>query len=218
MKEKTLKVSGIKKTYRTQTGSKVVLRKIDLEIRRGQKIAILGRNGSGKSTLIRIIGGIEEPDAGIIIKEMSVSWPIGYNGGTQGSLSGLDNITFLSRVYGADHKMVLDFVADFSELGMALRDPLKTYSAGMRSRFNFALSMAFNFDCFLVDEGLAAGDFKFAEKCERAIKNKADSSLIMVSHSQQAIKDFCDTACVLENGRLVEFSNINDAINYYENT
>ena len=216
IENKTLKVIGVNKSYPTQSGPKTILKQINLKLEKGQKIAILGKNGSGKSTLIRLIGGLEEPDSGQIIKSMTVSWPLGYNGGTQGSLSGLDNIAFLSRIYGENKNRILKFVSDFSGLGEALNEPVKTFSAGMRGKLDFSLSLAFEFDCFLIDEGLGAGDISFIEKCRDAIKKKKDCSLIMVSHSEGIIKDFCDYGYVLEDNHLLHLPSLSEALDYYK--
>ena len=211
-----IKIRGLRKSYKTNKGYREILKGIDLTVHPGDRIAILGRNGAGKSTLIRLIGGIEFPDAGSINSTMTISWPLGYNGGMQGSLTGLDNILFLSRIYGINSNMVIKYVQDFTELGSYLKEPVKTYSAGMRGRLNFALSMAFKFDCLLIDEGLSAGDSRFNERSKQALEENKDQAILMVSHSEASIRDFCDKACVLENGILLDFSSKEDAQKYYE--
>jgi capsular polysaccharide transport system ATP-binding protein len=209
-------LNNISKAYQTKSGLKKVLININLTIIKGERVAILGRNGAGKSTLMRIIGGIEYADHGIIKSSMSISWPLGYDGGMQGSLTGYDNIKFLCRVYDADFNNTARYVEDFTELGSFLSEPIKTYSAGMKGRLNFALSMAFQFDCLLIDEGLSAGDVRFAKKCQNALEEKKQNcSILMVSHSEQSIRDFCDKAFILENGSLVEFSSVDEAFNHY---
>ena len=105
------------KRYQTRHGEITVLDRIGLTVRRGEKVGIFGRNGAGKSTLIRLISGAEHPTSGSIKRLMSVSWPLAFAGGFQGSLTGLDNLRFICRVYGVSVKDKFDFVEDFSELG-----------------------------------------------------------------------------------------------------
>ena len=211
-----LKVQNVSKSYPLQGQVLNVLQGINFELLPGDKVAVLGRNGAGKSTFIRLIGGLEHPDAGQIHSSMSISWPLGYDGGVQGSLTGLDNIYFLCRIYGADPLSIKDFVADFTELGHFLWEPVKTYSSGMRGRLGFALSMAFNFDCLLIDEGLSAGDSRFTQRCHDALQAKQDQAILMVSHSQASIKEFCDKAYVLQGGQLHSFESISSAYAFYE--
>ena len=133
---------NIRKSYRIGRATKAVLKGIDLDIAPSDRIGLLGRNGAGKSTLIRLIGGVELPNAGTIGRTMTCSWPLGFNGGFQGSLTGYDNARFIARIYDREYEQVRDFVEDFTELGRQLRMPVKTYSAGMRARLAFALSLA----------------------------------------------------------------------------
>ena len=211
-----LQVQSVSKSYQLRGEVLPVLKDINFSLKLGDKVAILGRNGAGKSTFIRLIGGMEKPDAGHIHSSMSISWPLGYDGGVQGSLTGLDNIYFLCRIYGADPLAVKDYVADFTELGKFLWQPVKTYSSGMRGRLGFALSMAFNFDCLLIDEGLSAGDSRFTQRCHDALSAKTDKSILMVSHSQASIEEFCDTAYVLQGGQLHPFESMAQAYAYYQ--
>ena len=125
---------NLRKNY----AQKQVLKGIDLEIAPGDRIGLLGRNGAGKSTLIKLIGGVELPTSGSVRRNMSCSWPLGFNGGFQGSLTGYDNARFIARIYGQDYDTMRQFVEDFTELGRQLRMPVKTYSSGMRARLAFA--------------------------------------------------------------------------------
>jgi len=210
-----LQVRDLKKSYTIHGGTLKVLNGVNLEITHGEKVAILGRNGAGKSTLIRIIGDLEIPDSGKVFRGMSISWPLGYSGGMQGSLTGYDNIAFLCRIYNVDQSEVREYVSSFTELGHFLKEPVKTYSAGMRGRLNFALSMAFNFDCLLIDEGLTAGDSRFADRCHQALEAKKDCAILMVAHAQESIRQFCQKAYVLEGGTLLSFDSMDDAYRHY---
>lgn len=212
-----IKLDGICKDYHTRQGVRRVLDKIDLHVKQGEKIGILGRNGAGKSTLIRMISGAELPTAGRIRRGMQVSWPLAFGGAFQGSLTGMDNLRFICRVYGADIKVAEPFVQEFSELGYYLREPVKTYSAGMRARLAFAISMAIEFDCFLIDEIIAVGDSRFHAKCHHELfERRKDRALIIVSHDAGYIREHCDRASVLIEGKLHSFDSVEDAYAFYQ--
>ncbi|WP_175985277.1 ABC transporter ATP-binding protein [Burkholderia sp. BCC0506] len=212
-----IELEGICKDYHTRQGVRRVLNKIDLHVKHGEKIGILGRNGAGKSTLIRMISGAELPTAGRIRRGMQVSWPLAFGGAFQGSLTGMDNLRFICRVYGADTKVAEPFVQEFSELGYYLREPVKTYSAGMRARLAFAISMAIEFDCFLIDEIIAVGDSRFHAKCHYELfDRRKDRALIIVSHDAGYIREHCDRASVLIEGKLHSFDSVEDAYTFYQ--
>lgn len=206
----------VTKAYDTRSGRRTVLNGIDLQVAKGEKIGILGRNGAGKSTLIRLISGAELPTRGYIHRGISVSWPLAFGGAFQGSLTGMDNVRFICRVYGADIENARAFVEDFSELGAYLREPVRKYSSGMRARLAFAISMAVEFDCFLIDEVIAVGDARFHEKCRYELFEKRhDRAMIIVSHHAENIRAHCDRACVLDGGVLRHFPDIDAAFEYY---
>jgi len=211
-----LDLRQVSKYYQTRTGSRQVLNNINLRVSKSERVGILGRNGAGKSTLIRLIGGSELPTSGTIERSMSVSWPLAFSGGFQGSLTGLDNLRFVCRIYSVSYSDVVPFVEDFTELGRYLREPVKTYSNGMRARLAFALSMAVDFDCFLIDEVLAVGDANFQEKCRQELfVNRKNRAMLMVAHDASMIREHCSRACVLENGVLRNFDDVNTAYDYY---
>ena len=153
-----IRLENISKAYRTRTGRHWVFKDVGFTIRRGEKIGILGRNGAGKSTLVRLIGGIEQPTSGRIVGDMSISWPLAFSGAFQHSLTGLDNLKFICRIYDKDPEEAAVAVEEFAELGRYMKEPIKTYSAGMRARLGFGISLAVDFDCFLIDEIVAVGD------------------------------------------------------------
>jgi capsular polysaccharide transport system ATP-binding protein len=210
-------VANLCKTYDTRKGPKRVLQNVCLSVKPGQHLGILGRNGSGKSTLVRCIGGVEPATSGRVERSMKVSWPLGYAGAFQPHLTGLDNLRFICRLYAVDYQSVLPFVKDFSDLGADLREPVVHYSTGMRARLAFALSMAVEFDCFLIDEVLAAGDSRFHERCRAELfEKRKDRAMIIVSHDPNAVTFHCDSAAVLRGGRLTSFEKVEDAYAYYE--
>ena len=211
-----IRLAGVNKTYPTGSGPVRVLRDVDLTVTAGERVGILGRNGAGKSTLIRLISGAELPSSGLIERDMSVSWPLAFGGAFQGSLTGLDNLRFICRVYGVDPEDKVDFVQDFSELGIYLNEPVKSYSTGMRARLAFAISMVIEFDCFLIDEIVAVGDARFHERCLiELFEKRKDRAKIIVSHNPKYIKKHCTRAAVLMNGKLHHHDDIDQALALY---
>ncbi|HFM4305024.1 TPA: ABC transporter ATP-binding protein, partial [Escherichia coli] len=195
-----IKIENLTKSYRTPHGRHYVFKDLNVEFPEGKSVALLGRNGAGKSTLLRIIGGIDKPDYGAVITNRSISWPVGLSGGFQGSLTGRENVKFVARLYAkqGDLKNKVAFVEEFSELGMYFDMPIKSYSSGMKSRLGFGLSMAFEFDYYLVDEITSVGDARFREKCAEIFKSRhSESNFLMVSHNLNSIREFCDVAIFL---------------------
>ncbi|MEH8031339.1 ABC transporter ATP-binding protein [Gallibacterium anatis] len=213
-----ISVEHVYKKYQTRTGAVTVLNDINFSLKKGEKIGILGRNGAGKSTLIRLISGVEAPTSGIIRREMSISWPLAFSGAFQGSLTGMDNLRFICRIYNADIEYVKAFTESFSELGRYLYEPVKNYSSGMKARLAFALSLSVEFDCYLIDEVIAVGDSRFSDKCRYELfEKRQDRSIILVSHSPNAIRQYCDNAMVLDQGKMLQFPSIDEAYQYYNN-
>ncbi len=211
-----IRCTNIVKEYHVGKGPRRILNGINLTLRPGEKLGVLGRNGAGKSTLIKIIGGVELATAGRIDRTMSVSWPLAFNGGFQGSLTGLDNLKFVSRIYDIDYRKMRDFVDEFAELGSQLAHPVKTYSSGMRARLGFALSLAIEFDCYLIDEVILVGDQRFHKRCQQELfEKRADRGLIMVSHDMQIIRDTCHRTAVIHDGRITEYDTVEEGIAFY---
>jgi capsular polysaccharide transport system ATP-binding protein len=207
---------NLTKSYRSGHVRHQVLKGINLTVQRGEKVALLGRNGAGKSTLIKQLGGVELPDRGRIIRKMTNSWPIGFSGGFQGSLTGYDNARFIARIYGSRLDAIKAFVEDFSELGSALRRPVHTYSSGMRARLAFALSLAIEFDCYLIDEVILVGDANFHRKCHTELFDKRrDRAMVIASHDMQIVNEVCDRAVILRDGVAHEFASVEEAIAVY---
>jgi capsular polysaccharide transport system ATP-binding protein len=210
-------MENVGKVYPTTHGTNTVLEDINLHIDRGDKVGILGRNGAGKSTLIRILSGAEQPTSGRITRSMSLSWPLAFAGGFQSSLTGLDNLRFICRIYGIDYRDKIDYVEEFSELGRFLKEPIRSYSSGMRARLAFALSMVIEFDCFLIDEVVAVGDQRFHDKCNvELFEKRADRALILVSHDAHFVRAHCNKIGLLSSGRLTLFDDLDEAFGAYE--
>lgn len=207
---------NLHKSYRLGHGRREVLKGVNLTVSSGEKVGIIGRNGAGKTTLIKQIGGVELPESGKVIRRMSTSWPLGFNGAFQGSLTGYDNARFIARIYGYNYSDIQSFVEEFSELGGALRMPVKTYSSGMRARLAFALSLAIEFDCYLIDEVMLVGDADFQRKCRfELFEKRGDRAMVIVSHDMSTIREICGRVILLRDGLALEHETIEDTIEEY---
>jgi capsular polysaccharide transport system ATP-binding protein len=207
----------VSKQYSTWAGDRIILFPTSLTIPTDRGVAVLGRNGAGKSTLLRMIAGVEMPDHGRIVRTVSVSWPLGYSGGVSPDMTGRQNVRFIARLCHADESEVLDYVEDFAELGPYLDEPVATYSSGMRGRLSFGISLAIDFDCYLIDEATSTGDQWFQEKCAQAFaaRRRKSAGLLMVSHNPRSIQQYCDVGMVLYRGHLVPFADLDEAVHFY---
>ena len=212
-------VDRLAKWYPTRFGKKWVLRDLSLTIPYGCNVAILGRNGAGKSTLLRLVGGIERPSAGSVRIDGTMSWPLGLTGGHQGSMTGRDNVQFVARIHGCgpvERARIVDFVCEFSELGRDFELPVKSYSSGMRSRLAFAISIAFRFDWYLIDELRSVGDPAFKRKSAQAIAElKGRSSFIMVTHETRGLAREVDLVVVIHDGIATVYPDVQRGIAAY---
>ncbi len=214
-----IEVRNLYKRYHGPFGGDWVLKDLNFTIPDNVSVGIVGRNGAGKSTLLRIIGGMDAPDKGEVIKDCRISWPIGLGGGFQGSMTGRQNVKFVARIQGGADRLpaIIKSVQDFAEIGQAFDQPVKTYSSGMRARLAFGLSLAFNFDVYLSDEATAVGDAAFKAKATKAFKDRVGkASIIMVSHQTGMLKSLCQAGVWINNGAAIWFDDINDAIQSYE--
>ncbi len=211
-----IELRNVWKSYEHEKREHHVLRGLDFTILRGDAVGILGRNGAGKSTLIRVLAGVDPPTRGEVRRRMSVSFPLGFGSAVHGSLTGADNARFLARLYGRPPGWVESFVEEFSELGEYYRIPVETYSSGMAARLSFALSMAIDFDCYLIDEVIAVGDQRFATRCLAALEERRKrSALLLVSHQGETLRAFCNTAAILHKGKLTFHEDMDEALAIY---
>jgi ABC-type polysaccharide/polyol phosphate transport system ATPase subunit len=201
-----IRVRDLKKVYKTRFGENLVFEGISFDLAMGERLGILGRNGAGKSTLVRLISGAERPTEGTIESDISISWPLAFSGAFQHQLTGIDNVRFISRIYDQDAERNIAFVEEFAELGPYLREPVITYSSGMRARLAFAISMIIEFDCFLIDEISAVGDARFHDRCNfELFEKRGDRAMIIISHDAAYVRDHCNRWGVLHDGRLVQY-------------
>ena len=190
---------------------------IDAVFPRGQATALLGVNGAGKSSLLAMIAGTLRPDAGRVVRQGTVSWPVGFAGAFHPDLTGVQNTRFVARVYGVDSRELLQFVRDVSGLGRAMRQPVRRYSNGMRARLGFALSMGIPFDMYLVDEVTAVGDAAFRRETADLLKARlGQAGAIVVSHAPAQLREICTAGAVLENGHLRMYDDLDAAIAAYQ--
>lgn len=217
-----IRFENVSKFYPTKQGRSYVFQNINLELPTDKSIGVLGPNGAGKSTLIRMMGGADVPSRGQIVTDRNISWPLGLQGGLQGVMSGRENVRFVARIHGYKKThMIEQQVAEFAEIGRYFDEPVKTYSNGMKARVAFGLSMAFDFDfdVLLIDELNAVGDANFRQKSEALMKSKMDKTkVIMVNHSVQTLKKFCEAGLVVKDKTLHYFENLDDAIEDYKKT
>ena len=212
-------VDDVHKRYQTDHGpGKWVLQGVSFTIPPKLSVGLIGVNGAGKSTLLRLVGGVDQPNKGRIERHCRVSWPMGFGGGLQGSLTGRQNAKFVCRIHGHDADIPdrIAYIQDFAAIGDAFDEPVKTYSSGMKSRLQFALSLAFDFDVYISDEVTATGDAAFKKKAADAFKNLADhASLIMVSHGEGTLRQFCTAGIWIHEGKAHWFDQIGDALKAY---
>lgn len=215
-----IELKNVSKYFKTTMGRKYILKDVSLIIPSNQNIGILGRNGTGKSTVMRMLGQIEFPNQGTISSKKSFSWPLGIGGGFVAKMTGRANVKFVCRLYGKSSKKtqeIINFVQDFSELKDYFFMPIGTYSAGMKSRLNFGLSLAFDFDYLLIDETLSVGDAQFKKKSKEALLKKIETcNVLLVSHDMKTLQGICDAGIVVNGGQMYYYESIDDAIIEYE--
>jgi capsular polysaccharide transport system ATP-binding protein len=206
-------LENLTKVFTLDGKSKVVADNLNVTFPTGRSVALLGRNGAGKSTLLQMIAGTMGPTAGRIVSTGSISWPVGFAGSFHADLTGVQNTRFVGRIYGIDTDELVDFVEDFAGLGVHFRLPFRTYSSGMKARLAFGVSMGVGFDTYLVDEITAVGDAAFREKSNAVfLARMKQSGAVVVSHSMQQVRELCDAAAVLENGKLTYFDDVEEGI------
>jgi len=212
-----IELEGVTKSYPTQRGRHYVLRDVDLKLPGDVHIGVIGSNGAGKSTLLRLLGGIDFPERGRITGDANVSWPLGLQGGFQGAMTGRENVRFVCRIYDEDIDGVMAFVEGFTELGRFLEAPVGTYSSGMKARLGFALSLAVDFDVYLIDELTSVGDADFKRKCQAALDERRErATTIVVSHSPKTIKQLCQRVALLRGADLEWYDDVDAALAAYD--
>ncbi|MEO1331148.1 MAG: ABC transporter ATP-binding protein [Pseudomonadota bacterium] len=207
-----IEIEKLTKYYRLFPGRRLVIDEADLFVPEPINLGILGRNGAGKSTLLRIIAGSAPYDSGRVVRHGRFSWPLGLKG-MGGAMTGAENCDFVADIYGVDRKKMRSFVLEYSELGDFFFQPTRTYSSGMKARLSFGICMGVDFDVYLIDEGTATGDKRFQRRAREVFGTKLKhAKVIVVSHSDGALRKYCDHACVLEGGKVSEVMPLEDAL------
>ncbi|MDJ0823600.1 MAG: ABC transporter ATP-binding protein [Paracoccaceae bacterium] len=211
-----IRLDHLTKTFVLNGRRKTVARDICVDFPTGAAIGLLGRNGAGKTTLMQMIAGNMDPTSGRILSDGTISYPVGFAGSFHPDLTGAQNTRFVARIYGVDTEALVEFVEDFAELGTHFHLPFRSYSAGMRSRLSFGVSMGIPFDTYLVDEVTSVGDASFREKSSEVfLERMKNAGALFVSHSERAVRDLCDMGAVLENGRLTLYEDVDSAIAHH---
>lgn len=212
-----IRFENVTKSFRVRGRRKVVIDDLTFALPPGKAVALLGRNGAGKSTLLDLVAGRQRPDSGRILHDGTVSWPVGFGGSFHRELTGAQNIRFIARIYGVDTDELVAFVEDFAEIGPNFHMPVRSYSQGMRARLAFGASMGIRFDTYLVDEVTAVGDEAFKRKSRALFLDRMqDAGALFVSHTMGQVKSFCEEAIFLDNGRLIHFTDVDDAVEYHK--
>lgn len=212
-----VRLENLTKYFQAGKKRKVIANNLSLEFPSGVSVALLGRNGAGKSTLLKMIAGTLMPNSGRIVSDGTISWPVGFGGSAHKDLTGLQNVRFVARVYGVDSEALVDFVEDFAELGNHFNMPVRSYSSGMKSRLAFGMSMGIHFDTYLVDEVTAVGDVRFKKKSRAVFRERMKrSSAFLVTHDLKQVKEFCDVGCVLDDGKIHYFEDVDEALELHQ--
>ena len=217
-----IQIDNITKSYlHHKAGRKYIFKNLSFAIPSGKNVAIIGKNGAGKSTLMNLLAKVDSPDSGRIITNQSISWPVGLSGGFQGSLSARENVKFIARTQGFRGKEMQEkvrYVEEFAEIGDYFDLPTKTYSSGMRGRVAFGLSLAFDFDYYIVDEAMSVGDAHFKKKASEAFKAKVGkANIILVTHGMTQVRTMCDLVIILDNGQATIYEDVEEGIKVYQN-
>jgi capsular polysaccharide transport system ATP-binding protein len=215
-----IELRHLTKSYPTRHGRRYVFRDVNFVFPPDTNIGLIGRNGAGKSTLLRLLGGIDMPDRGQVITNRRISFPVGLSGGFLNALTARDNVAFVCRVHGAhgdELRAKVRFVEEFAEIGDYFDLPVSSFSSGMRSRVAFGLSMAFDFDYYLIDEVMAVGDAQFKAKSKEVLLERlAGANVILTSHNMADIRQFCNIVVHVDRGVVRVFEDIEAGIDAYQ--
>ena len=209
---------NVSKSFWTGTQRKVILDRASFKVELGNSLGILARNGTGKTTIINMMAGLEKPDEGRIVRASRISFPLGFMGGVVSKHSATENSRYIAQLYSLDPDYIEGFCRWLCDIDEYFDRPVGTYSAGMRSRFNFALMLALEFDIYLIDEGMPSStDVEFNRKAGGILRDRlSKATIIIVSHQPKTLEKFCRSAAVLRNGHLYMFETLEEAKQLYD--
>lgn len=194
---------------------------VSFEINKGDSVGILGRNGAGKSTLLKLITGVSFPSSGDVEVKGKVAALLELTAGFDSEMTGRENIYLKGYVIGLTEQEIRAIepaVIEFAELGEFIDQPVRTYSSGMKARLGFALNANIDPDILVIDEALSVGDARFSEKCRLKVKEiiEKGATVLLVSHDITRIKEFCDKAMILKNGKIVMIGSSEEVVETYK--
>ena len=219
-KANTLKERLVFWKSKNNVEERTVLKNIDLKIKKGETVALVGVNGSGKSTLLKLMTKIIYPTHGKITTHGKLTSLLELGAGFHDDFTGRENIYFNASIFGLTHSEIdkrVDDIIEFSELGEFIDNPVRTYSSGMYMRLAFSVAINVDADILLIDEILAVGDQHFQDKCFNKLKELRDSdkTIVIVSHSTDSIKKLCTRGVWINNGNVVMDGDIKEVVDAY---
>ena len=197
------------------------LKDVPFDLKKGERLGILGLNGAGKSTLLKVIAGVYKPTKGSVQRYGHMAPMIELGAGFDPNYTGRENIFLYGSVLGFSKEFLMskyDEILEFSELGEFIDVPIKNYSSGMKARLGFSIATVVEPEILILDEVLSVGDAKFRKKCEKKMKKMFDHgvTVLFVSHSLAQVKRLCNKAIILEHGQLIAKGDIDDVVEIYE--
>jgi capsular polysaccharide transport system ATP-binding protein len=213
-----LEFDNVSKSFWTGVTRKVILDRATFRVDRGRSLGILARNGTGKTTIINMMAGLEKPDDGAIRRFCRVSFPLGFMGGINTRHTAAENSRHIARLYGLDPDYIEAFCRWLTDIAEYFDMPVATYSAGMKSRFTFALLLALEFDLYLIDEGMPSNsDVEFNRKAGSILRDRLqEATVIIVSHQPKVLEAYCNQAAVLRDGQMHFFDTLDEAKRLYD--
>lgn len=198
------------------------LKEINFEIKKGERLGVLGLNGSGKSTLLKLVSGVLKPSVGTVETRGVIAPLLELGAGFNREYTGRENIYLYGSVLGYSKEFLdekFDEIVDFSGLGEFIEIPIKNYSSGMKARLGFSIATVVEPDILILDEVLSVGDKKFRKKSENKIMSMFDKgvTVLFVSHSLEQVQRLCDKAIILDSGRLVANGPVDEVASIYKN-
>ena len=215
LKERLLFIGRNKKREKRE-----ILNDINIDIKKGETVALIGVNGSGKSTLLKLMTQIIFPNKGTIETHGKLTSLLELGAGFHPDFSGRENIYFNSSIFGLTKKEIdsrLEQIIEFSELGELIDNPVRTYSSGQYMRLAFSVAINVDAEILLIDEILSVGDQHFQEKCFNKMRElkKEGKTMVFVTHSMESVRNLCDRAIWLYNGKVRMDGNTDEVVNEY---